>query len=108
MVFDLPAHPSPIGARVMRMRVLLNNTGILWLPPATQFWLDDAAELNAWLDKIIAAGDEGLILHHRKSSRHRLSCSKDLLKYKPYYKPYDDAEARVVGQRSARASMTAW
>lgn len=92
MVFDLPAHPGPFEARVMRMRSLLDETGIPWLRPVTQFRLDDAGELDARLDAIVDAGGEGLMLHHR-DARHRIGRSDDLLKYKRH----DDAEARVVG-----------
>ncbi len=92
MVFDLPAHPGPFEERVLRMRTLLDETGIPWLQPVAQFRVDDAAELDARFDAIVAAGGEGLMLHHREA-HHRIGRSEDLLKYKPY----DDAEARVVG-----------
>ncbi|MGH8503238.1 MAG: DNA ligase [Gammaproteobacteria bacterium] len=92
MVFDLPAHTGPFGARVTRIRILLDETGVPWLRPVAQFRLDNAAELDARLEAVVTAGGEGLILHHRKA-RHRAGRSDDLLKYKPY----DDAEARVIG-----------
>lgn len=97
MVFDLPAHPGPFEARLMRMRSLLDETGIPWLRPVTQFRLDDADELDARLDAIVAAGGEGLMLHHR-DARHRIGRSDDLLKYKRH----DDAEARVIGHTAGR------
>lgn len=92
MVFDLPAHAGNFEARVMRMRTLLDETDIPWLRPVAQFRLENAAALDARLDEIVAAGGEGLILHHREA-RYRVGCSDDVLKYKPY----DDAEALVVG-----------
>src|SRR5680860_1375245 len=91
MVFDLPAHAGNFEARVMRMRTLLDETDIPWLRPVAQFRLENAAALDARLDEIVAAGGEGLILHHREA-RYRVGCSDDVLKYKPY----DDAEALVV------------
>ena len=92
MVFDLPADAGPFSARVRHMRALLDNTGIASLHRVRQFRVDDAAELDAWLERIVAAGGEGLVLQHR-DARYHVGRSEDLLKYKPY----DDAEARVIG-----------
>ena len=92
MVFDLPAHEGAFEVRVMRMRSLLKETGIRWLQPIEQFRVNDAAELDTHLEAIVNAGGEGLMLHHR-DARYRAGRSEDLLKYKPF----DDAEARVVG-----------
>jgi DNA ligase-1 len=91
MVFDLPADPSPFAARVRHMRALLDHAGIAWLHRIPQFRVHDAGELDAWLERIVAAGGEGLVLQHRDAHYHA-GRSEDLLKYKPY----DDAEARVV------------
>lgn len=92
MVFDLPAHDGPFDARVRRMRRLLAAADIPWLRPVRQFRVRDAAELDARLEAVVAAGGEGLMLH-RGRAHHRVGRSDDLLKYKPH----DDAEARVVG-----------
>ena len=92
MVFDLPAHAGPFEARVTRMRMLLDAAGIAWLRPIAQRRGVDAATLDARLERLVAAGGEGLMLHHR-DALYRVGRSDDLLKYKPY----DDAEALVVG-----------
>lgn len=92
MVFDLPGLPGPFRQRVMRMRELLGDAGIAWLRPIEQFRVDSAGELDARLEAVVAAGGEGLMLHHRDSI-YRAGRSEHLLKYKPY----QDAEARVVG-----------
>src|SRR5690606_41095336 len=42
MVFDLPDHPGPFEARVLRMRELLTAADIPWLQPVPQFRLRDA------------------------------------------------------------------
>jgi len=103
MVFDLPAHAGNFEARVLRMRTLLAETDIAWLRPAAQFQLDNAAALDARLDEIVAAGGEGLILHHR-DARYRIGRGDDLLKYKPY----DDTEARVVGHTAGQVNILAY
>lgn len=92
VVFDLPDHGGPFEARVMRMRTLLDATNIAWLRPVVQFRVGDAGALDARLDRTVAAGGEGLMLHHR-DAMYRTGRSDWLLKYKPY----EDAEARVVG-----------
>ena len=92
MAFDLPDDPGPFSARVRHMRALLDDAGLASLHRIPQFRVDGAGELDAWLERIVAAGGEGLVLQHR-DARYHLGRSEDLLKYKPY----DDAEARVVG-----------
>ncbi len=91
MVFDLPDHPGNFDARVMRMRALLAATRISWLQPIPQYRLANATELDDRLKQVVASGGEGLMLHHR-NAHYRIGRSDDLLKYKPY----EDAEARVV------------
>ena len=97
MVFDLPGHGGPFEARVLRMRSLLAAADIAWLRPVAQRRGTDAASLDARLDAVVAAGGEGLMLHHR-DARYRVGRSDGLLKYKPY----EDAEARVVGHTGGR------
>lgn len=91
MVFDLPDHGGTFEARVMRMRALMAETGVAWLQAVTQFRLDDADKLDARLKQVVADGGEGLMLHHR-NARYAAGRSDSLLKYKPF----QDAEARVV------------
>jgi DNA ligase-1 len=92
MVFDLPADPGPFATRLRHMRALLDHAVIAGLRLFPQFRVQVAVVLDAWLARIIAAGGEGLVLQHRDAHYHA-GRSEDLLKYKPY----DDAEARVVG-----------
>lgn len=91
MVFDLPRHGGRFDVRVAHMRALLAATGIPWLLPVPQRRVRDAAALDAWLEGVVAAGGEGLVLH-RGDALYRAGRSDDVLKYKPH----DDAEARVV------------
>jgi DNA ligase-1 len=92
MVFDLPAQPGDFDARLAALRKLLPITQAPWLVPVAQQRATTAAELQALLDKTVRLGGEGLMLH-RGSSLYRAERNADLLKFKPF----DDAEAKVVG-----------
>ena len=91
MVFDLPGDRGTFEQRVLHMRTLVPGAGVPWLRVIPQFRLRDKAALDAKLAAVIAAGGEGLVLQHR-DARYVVGRSPTLLKYKPY----DDAEARVV------------
>lgn len=91
LVFDLPGEEVGFEARIARMRRLLDAAGIGWLRPVRQRRFADRAALDAHFHAVLAAGGEGLMLHHR-DSRYRSGRSELLLKYKPH----DDAEARVI------------
>ncbi|MEI2795826.1 DNA ligase [Pseudoxanthomonas sp. F11] len=91
MAFDLPANPRPFAERVVRMRTLIADAGNPQLAMIPQRRFGTAAELDAELARVVAAGGEGLMLH-RRSARYRPGRSEDLLKYKPH----QDAEAQVV------------
>ncbi|MEZ0471721.1 DNA ligase [Luteimonas salinilitoris] len=97
MVFDLPGHGGRFGQRVLRMRTLLGERGIAWLQPVAQERFADADALQAHLQAVVAAGGEGLMLHHR-DARYRAGRSDALLKLKPF----EDAEARVVGHTAGK------
>jgi len=97
MVFDLPGHEGGFEARLAHLRVLLADAGIAWLQPVAQQRVADAQMLQARLRAVVAAGGEGLMLHHR-DARYRAGRSDGLLKLKPH----EDAEARVVGHVPGR------
>src|SRR3546814_5799204 len=97
MVFDLPGDPGTFTERVLHMRSLLDAASVAWLRPVAQYRARDAAELDALLEAVVAGGGEGLMLQHQ-DARYRVGRSGGLLKYKPY----DDAEARVVGHTRGR------
>jgi DNA ligase-1 len=92
MVFDLPAHPGPFDERLAALNALIGALGLPWVQAVPQHKVADAAALHALLKKTVKAGGEGLMLH-RGASLYRAERNDDLLKLKPY----DDAEAVVVG-----------
>jgi DNA ligase 1 len=92
MVFDLPTHGGPFGARLAALQPLLTSMAIDWVRQVPHFRVADEAELEKRLQNIAAAGGEGLMLH-RHDSLYRAARSDDLLKLKPY----QDAEAQVIG-----------
>ncbi len=100
-VFDLPDHEGPFTARVHAMRRHLSALDIAWLQPVAQFRLPDAEALDTRLAATVAAGGEGLMLHHQ-NARYRSGRSDALLKLKPF----DDAEAIVVGHTQGEGKYT--
>lgn len=101
MVFDLPAHEGGFGARVRAMGSMLAAANVAWLRPVEQRRVTDAGELQARMRAVVGAGGEGLMLHHR-DSRYRAGRSGDVLKLKPF----QDAEAQVIGHTSGRGKYT--
>jgi len=97
MVFDLPAHEGTFERRLAAMRAMLAAANVAWLRPVDQTRVADEAQLQARMRAVVAAGGEGLMLHHR-DSRYRAGRSAGVLKLKPF----QDAEARVVGHTAGR------
>jgi DNA ligase-1 len=97
MVFDLPSHPGNFTERLEALRVLLAQLDQPWVRPVEQVRVMDETELRALFDRVVMGGGEGLMLH-RADSRYRAERSDDLLKLKPY----DDADARVLGHVPGR------
>ena len=97
MVFDLPAQPGDFDARLAALRRLLPITAAPWVVPVAQQRATTHEALQALLNKTVKLGGEGLMLH-RGSAPYRGERNADLLKFKPY----DDAEARVVGHTAGQ------
>ncbi|MDD3884327.1 MAG: DNA ligase [Gallionella sp.] len=92
MVFDLPGHPGTFAERNAALTSVIAEINQPWLQQVEQFSVTDRSELQTLLKRIVKQGGEGLMLH-RGSSLYRAERNDDLLKLKPY----EDAEARVVG-----------
>jgi len=92
MVFDLPAHAGPFSERVVAMRTLVARAASPQLRAIEQTRAESRAALDARLAQVVAAGGEGLMLHHA-DAHYGVGRSATLFKFKPH----DDAEARVVG-----------
>ncbi|MDB5730261.1 MAG: ligase [Variovorax sp.] len=97
MVFDLPTRPGDFTSRLAMLQKLLPITDAPWVVAVPQQRATTHAALQALLDKTVSMGGEGLMLH-RGASLYRAERNADLLKFKPY----DDAEARVVGHVPGR------
>ena len=97
MVFDLPAHPADFDGRLRRLRALFARIASPHIALIEQFRVADHAELMAALDRVVALGGEGLMLHDGRA-RYRAGRTNDLLKVKRH----EDAEAVVVAHLPGR------
>ena len=97
MVFDLPAHPADFDGRLRRLRELFAGIASPRLGLVEQFRVADHTELLAALDRVVALGGEGLMLHDGRA-RYRAGRTNDLLKVKRH----EDAEAVVVAHLPGR------
>lgn len=96
-VFDLPEAGGGFEARAARLQRLVGRLALPQLVAVAQRRVDDRAALRRWLDEVVAAGGEGLMLHRADASR-RPGRHEALLKLKPS----QDAEALVVGHLPGR------
>ena len=92
MVFDLPSSPATFDRRLKRLREMFDANKSPHVALVEQFRVADHDTLMDTLNKVVAGGGEGLMLH-RGSSRYTAGRTDDLLKLKTY----EDAEAVVVG-----------
>lgn len=103
MVFDLPAHGGSFDARLATLRERVRALDQSWVQCVEQVRIEDHARLSARLDQIVRAGGEGLMLH-RGSSNYTADRNNDLLKLKPY----EDAEAKVIGYLPGKGKYLGW
>lgn len=91
MIFDLPNANGDFNSRLEKMRQLFSEQQSAFLVLVKQEKIVDEEALMQKLDALTAAGGEGLMLRHAKSSHHNRD-SSDLLKLKKF----EDAEAVVI------------
>ncbi len=100
MVFDFPDIKQPFEQRYqVAIEQFSGLSSYLVIIPQQQFFDQQLLELH--MDKIIAAGGEGLMLH-RKSARYFAGRNNDLVKLKRY----QDAEAVVVAHYPGKGKFT--
>lgn len=100
MVFDLPASGAMFTERNAELIRIVQRIGLPWVNAVPQVRVRSRGELSAMLDRVVQGGGEGLMLH-RAESYYRPGRSDDLLKFKPY----EDADARVVGHIAGRGKF---
>ncbi len=101
MVFDLPAHGGAFTERITAYQQLLSQLAVPWVQPVAQRKVASDAALQTLLRQTVKAGGEGVMLH-RGASLYRAARNDDLLKFKPY----DDAEARVIAHLPGHGKHT--
>lgn len=100
MVFDLPASSATFTERNAELNRVVKRMGKPWVQAVAQTHVRNRGELTAMLDRLVRERGEGLMLH-RGASLYRAARSDDLLKLKPF----EDAEARVVGHVPGRGKF---
>lgn len=91
-VFDLPGHGGDFNTRVPAIRQTVAAIDEPWVVAIRQFHVAGDAALKQALARVMDKGGEGLVLH-RGSRDYAAGRKAGLLKFKPY----DDAEAKVIG-----------
>jgi DNA ligase-1 len=83
VLFDLPAAEGNFAQRFAMLERLVEQAPSTRLQLAAQQPIEDHQALKAKLERVVAAGGEGLMLH-RHTALYRAGRSSDLLKVKPY------------------------
>ena len=101
MIFDLPTSKAPFRQRVEQMRQLIKASPSYTLGMIEQRPASSHDALMRKLDKVVARGGEGLMLHHG-DSEYQAGRSQDLVKVKTW----QDAEATVIAHREGNGKYT--
>lgn len=91
MIFDLPNHNGNFNQRLIEMKSLVVKAKSPNLEIIEQIKIPNLKELSSYLDKIIQAKGEGLMLHHQNAF-YTAGRTNQLLKLKQY----SDSEATVI------------
>lgn len=92
MAFDMPAAGGPFRERAERLASLGQDIDWPGFQAVEQRRISSRAELQRWLQEVVTAGGEGLMLH-RADAAHVTGRHPVLQKLKPVH----DAEATVLG-----------
>lgn len=101
MVFDMPAQGGPFTERIPALKAAVAQIGQPWVVAVVQTRATTHTALMAQMHRVVKAGGEGLVLH-RGASQYTAARNDDLLKVKPF----EDAEARVLGLQAGRGKHT--
>ena len=101
MVFELPGAPGTFTERIVAIQQIVAASRLPNLEAVPQFRIGDRKLLTRRLGEIVKAGGEGLMLHRADAPYHG-GRSDDLLKFKPF----EDAEARVIGHEAGKGRFT--
>ncbi|MEZ5538255.1 MAG: DNA ligase [Thiolinea sp.] len=100
-VFELPGAAGTFSERLATLKTLLASIDTPYLKMVGQYRLSSHDALMAKLDEVVAAGAEGLMLHH-ESAEYHTGRSNALLKVKHF----EDAEARVIKHIGGKGKYT--
>lgn len=91
MVFDAPDSTQPFSQRYQLYHQTLSKEALPHVKPVVQHRFENHLQLERFFNKVVKKGGEGVMLH-LSSAKHIGGRTKNLLKYKPY----QDAEAKVI------------
>ncbi|MEK8048516.1 DNA ligase [Ideonella margarita] len=97
MVFDAPTHAGPFAQRVAHLQALLPDAGNGPAHAVAHRTFTTNRALRTWLDEVVAAGGEGLVLH-AAAAPWQPGRQAHLLKLKPV----QDADVIVIGHRPGK------
>ncbi len=100
-VFELPNGAGSFVDRYQRLQEVVAAANFAQLRLVQQRVLTSNAQLRTWLDEVVRAGGEGLMLH-LASAPYQTGRHDVLLKLKPVL----DAEAKVIGYRAGKGKFT--
>ena len=101
MIFELPGAPGTFAQRAVLIREMVKQADLPWLREIEQSSVVDRNSLQKRMKDVVRAGGEGLMLH-RADALYETGRSDTLLKMKPW----DDAEATVVGHQPGKGKHT--
>ncbi len=100
-LFELPDAPGSFSERYQRLQAIVAALKFPQIHVVEQRTLSSNQELRDWLENVVAAGGEGLMLH-LASAPYQTGRQDVLLKLKPVL----DAEAKVIGYRAGKGKFT--